>query len=187
MVQTALQDQRPEDARLLLEPLLKDQAEDEAAFGAVGTALPVANPGSSRLCSVGCFIRNPRSLADSGIQRFCHYLAERRQSSVGAAGISTWYGWAQWLFGIKTRQALLTEQALSDLQGLQIQQPWQPDPGRAVVSVLMQWRGASASEGESEGESDIDTVLAESESSRERETGSNLLATDGCTGKAGLV
>ena len=154
VVQTALQDQRPEDARLLLEPLLKDQAEDEAAFQLLGPRylwLTQAPPD----CAVLDALSETPAPWLSGIQRFCHYLAERRQSSVGAAEISTWHGWAQWLFGIKTRQALLTEQVLSDLQGLQTEQPGSLTLA-GLVSVLMQWRGASASEGESEGESDIE-------------------------------
>ena len=143
VVQSAIQDQRLEDARLLLEPLLKDHAEDEAAFQLLGPRYLWLTQAPD--CAVLDALSETPAPWLSATQRFCRYLTERRQAAVNAASVSTLYSWYQWLFGIRTQQALLTEQALVDLEALQAQQP---DSLTLVglVSVLMQWRGASESD-----------------------------------------
>ncbi|MGI9280616.1 MAG: hypothetical protein ACR2PX_13490 [Endozoicomonas sp.] len=120
VVQTAIQDQRVEDARLLLDSLLNDHAEDESAFQLLGPRALWLTPFPD--CAVLNALSETPAPWLSGFQRFCDYLTERRQV-LDEVGSSTWYSGLQWLFGIKTRQAVLTEQALTDLETFQTQQP----------------------------------------------------------------
>ena len=120
VVQAALQDQRLEDARLLLESLLKDQTKDESAFQLLGPRYLWLTPTPD--CAVFEGLSKTPEPWLAGTQRFCRYLTERRQET-GEATETSLYSWFRWLFGIKTRRAMLMEQTLTDLEAFQIQQP----------------------------------------------------------------
>ena len=118
-VQAALQDQQREDARLLLEALLRSHADDEAAYRLLMPRYLWLKPSPD--CSVFEGLSETPEPWRTGIQRFCRYLSERREI-VATTDTSTLHRWVQWLFGVKAQQVLLTEQALSDLEALQAQQ-----------------------------------------------------------------